>query len=160
MSTQVLILAVAISITAQQSVAETSEYPQSIVVITSDQHPINEPSLFVDSPASSKPAITLLNLDAVSDFERRLGEGLPADETQARVIIEQRITERRRVNVDAELRAAYQGLAVAMQYGLDRYPAIIFDQRAVVYGVTDLPVAIEKYRTWSRQKKRGAINDD
>ena len=30
-----------------------------------------------------------------------------------------------------------------MQYGIDRYPAVVFDGEAVVYGVTDLTVALE-----------------
>ena len=40
------------------------------------------------------------------------------------------------------------GLARAMQYGIDRYPAIVFDGQAVVYGVTDLQVAIAYYQAW------------
>ncbi len=158
--TQALLLAAAISATAHQGTAESMVPPLSIVVITSGQHPVNNQLSFVDSPANSKPSITFLNLDAVSDFELRLGDGLPADESQARAIVDQRIAERGRANLDADLRVAYKGLAVVMQYGLDRYPVIIFDQRAVVYGVTDLSVAVEKYRTWSRQQKLGVVDHD
>jgi integrating conjugative element protein (TIGR03757 family) len=44
------------------------------------------------------------------------------------------------------------GLAKAAQYGVDRYPAIVFDGRAVVYGVTDLVDAVERYETWQREQ--------
>jgi integrating conjugative element protein (TIGR03757 family) len=40
------------------------------------------------------------------------------------------------------------GLAKAMQYGINRYPAIVFDGQAVVYGVTDLNAARAHYQTW------------
>ena len=35
-----------------------------------------------------------------------------------------------------------------MQYGVDRYPAIVFNGEAVVYGLTDLSNALDHYRTW------------
>jgi len=42
--------------------------------------------------------------------------------------------------------AAGEGLALAhLQYQLDRYPAIVFDGMAVIYGVTDLAVAKRLY---------------
>ena len=40
------------------------------------------------------------------------------------------------------------GLAKAMQYGIDRYPAIVFGGEVVVYGLTDLNAALDHYRTW------------
>ena len=39
-------------------------------------------------------------------------------------------------------------LAKVMQYGLDRYPAIVFDSQAVVFGITDLEQALRLYRQW------------
>ncbi len=35
-----------------------------------------------------------------------------------------------------------------MAYRLNRYPAIIFDEQLVIYGLTDLSQALEKYRQW------------
>ena len=48
----------------------------------------------------------------------------------------------------AAVQNAAVGLAKAMQYGIDRYPAIVFDGKAVVYGLTDLNSALDHYRTW------------
>ena len=48
-----------------------------------------------------------------------------------------------------QLITAYQGLSVAIQYQIDRYPAVLFDRgKAVVYGVTDLQQALGWYRQW------------
>ena len=41
------------------------------------------------------------------------------------------------VGLSGELENAAIGLVKAMQYGLDRYPAIVFDGQFVVYGMTD-----------------------
>ncbi|MCP4040978.1 MAG: DUF1525 domain-containing protein, partial [Gammaproteobacteria bacterium] len=38
--------------------------------------------------------------------------------------------------------------AKAMQYGVDRIPAIVFDGKVVVYGMTNLKAALDHYRTW------------
>ena len=53
-----------------------------------------------------------------------------------------------------KMQMAAHGLAKAMQYGVDRYPAIVFDGQAVVYGVTDVQTAIAHYRAWRREGKR------
>ena len=46
------------------------------------------------------------------------------------------------------MQASATALAKAMQYGVDRYPAIVFDGQAVVYGVTDLKAALVHYQMW------------
>ena len=55
--------------------------------------------------------------------------------------------------LSSELENAAKGLVQAMQYGIDRYPAIVFDGVAVVYGVTDVIAATQIYQRW---KTRGA----
>jgi len=40
------------------------------------------------------------------------------------------------------------GLTKALQYGIDRFPAMVFDGQCVVYGVTDLGQALHRYHLW------------
>jgi integrating conjugative element protein (TIGR03757 family) len=40
------------------------------------------------------------------------------------------------------------GLTKALQYGIDRFPAMVFDGQCVVYGVTDLGQALRQYHRW------------
>ena len=86
-------------------------------------------------------------LDGIRQFETQLSSNLPADPDQSKQIALQRIQQ-----LDKRAMAAVQnaavGLAKAMQYGVDRYPAIVFDGKAVVYGMTDLSIALDHYRTW------------
>ncbi len=48
----------------------------------------------------------------------------------------------------AQMQRSAIGLSMAMQYGIDRVPAIVFDGQAVLYGVTDLQVALAYYQAW------------
>ena len=127
-----------------------------MVVITSDQRPVSGADVV---SASASLDVQLLNLDAVTVVEHRLSEGLPADSVQAQALVEQRIVEIGRSNLEAEIRKAYLPLATMMSYGLDRYPVIIFDRRAVIYGVTDLPLAVSQYRQWLSKAREGMTND-
>ena len=99
------------------------------------------------------PEITILSLDAVQSIQDQLSEGLPNDETLARALVQQKIAEIGRSKLEDELRTAYLPLGTMMAYGLDRYPVIIFDKQAVIYGMTDLSLAINRYRQWLKDKK-------
>ena len=46
------------------------------------------------------------------------------------------------------------GLAKAVQYGVDRYPAVVVNGTAVVYGVTDLVEAVARYQAWREARSQ------
>ena len=52
------------------------------------------------------------------------------------------------------MKHAALGLARAVQYGVDRYPAIVFNATAVVYGVTGLVEAVQRYDAWRGAQAR------
>ena len=91
--------------------------------------------------------LQVYKLDGIQLFETQLSNNLPTNPDQSKQIALQRIQQ-----LDKRAMAAVQnaavGLAKAMQYGVDRYPAIVFDGKAVVYGMTDLSIALDHYRTW------------
>lgn len=91
--------------------------------------------------------VRVYEIDGIKRFEEELSLGLPAGPDAARRQAIERVTqvdeERvRRVKRDA------MGLAKAVQYGIDRYPAVVFDREAVVCGVTDLAEARNRYQLW------------
>ena len=135
--------------------ASADDLPQSIVAITSNQRPIDSVDWNGTSPSENKPEITILSLDAVQSIQEQLSEGLPNDETLARALVQQKIAEIGRSKLEDELRTAYLPLGTMMAYGLDRYPVIIFDKQAVIYGMTDLSLAINRYRQWLKDKNGG-----
>ena len=139
--------------------ADTVSWPESITVVTSNQQPVSNINAISIDSAGVKPDIQILNLDAVTKIEQRLSDGLPVDPLQARIMTDQRISQIGRSQLDTELRTAYLPLGTMMAYALDRYPVIIFDQQAVIYGVTDLAQAMNKYRQWVEDKQGGAANE-
>lgn len=124
--------------------ASSSLWPESVLVVTSDKYPVVTPVAF----KSYIPKVTLLNLDSVSQIETRLSEGLPANEKLATTEFHRRVETIGKAQLESDLRNAYQAVGAAMAYRLDRCPAIIFDEQVVVYGLTDLSQALEKYRQW------------
>jgi integrating conjugative element protein (TIGR03757 family) len=64
---------------------------------------------------------------------------------QAQRLLEQRLQA---TDLEAQALAAFGGLLRAARLGLDRLPAVVFDDAAIVYGVTDLSEAAEQYARW------------
>ena len=125
---------------------------QDIEVFTSAQCPI------VDTDAKRAGShlqgleITVYEIDGIQSIERNLSLNLPAEPQLSKQMALHRIQR-----LDAQTRSSMQsvamGLAKAMQYGVERYPAIVFNGESVVYGVTDLTVALEQYRAWQRGQR-------
>ncbi len=86
-------------------------------------------------------------LDGIRRIEVQLSAGLPADSGQSKRIVLQRLQQ-----LDDSARTRMQraaiGLAKAVQYGVDRTPAIVFDAQVVMYGVTDIHAALHRYQQW------------
>ena len=95
--------------------------------------------------------ITSYAVDGLERFESELSEGLPADPDTAKAAALRRIQRLDDARMAPAKDAAF-GLAKAVQYGVDRYPAIVFDGQAVVFGVTDLVEALDRYAAWQREQ--------
>ena len=98
-------------------------------------------------PESESVTIIVYRLAAIEQFRQGLSRGLPADPKQARLLVLERLRKMQAGQVN-ELQQAAQGLVQAQHYSLDRYPAIVLDGRAVVYGLTDMEAATRLYRQW------------
>jgi integrating conjugative element protein (TIGR03757 family) len=87
----------------------------------------------------------IYRLDALALLEEELSAGLPADEALAMPIAQERM---RRMEGVIRTRAgnAAQGLEAALQYGIERIPAIVIDGQDVVYGITDVERALHLWR--------------
>jgi integrating conjugative element protein (TIGR03757 family) len=123
-----------------------------IEVFTSSRYPIVETKANDAGSQLQGPEITVYEIDGIQSIERDLSLSLPVKPQQSKQIALQRIQnldERTRLS----MQLAAQGLAKVMQYGIDRFPAIVFDGQVVVYGVTDLQVALAHYESWRTEHK-------
>lgn len=86
-------------------------------------------------------------IDDVGRFETTLSRGLPQHTADAKPMVLARIDKLGKGQIE-RVRHAALGLSKAMQYGVDRYPAIVFDHGWVIYGLTDLSLAFSHYQAW------------
>ncbi len=94
--------------------------------------------------------VQIYDLDGIQRYEAQLSNNLPTDPNQSKHIALQRIQQLDESATSAIQNAAV-GLAKTMQYGIDRYPAIVFGGGVVVYGLTDLSTALDYYQTWQEK---------
>lgn len=100
-------------------------------------------------PLAATQGATVYVIDGLSRIEAGLSRDLPADPKAAKALVLEHFA-RMEAGQGPQLENAAQGLARAMHYGIDRYPAIVFNGQAVVYGLTDLDAASRFYRKWQK----------
>lgn len=118
--------------------------PTRIEVFTTATQPVAIGAAALDRSVTVETA----EIDAIARFNNALSDGLASTPETARRQGEQRL-RKLDVGMFASLQRAATGLALAVQLGVDRTPAIVFDRQAVIYGVTDLAEALERYRAWA-----------
>ena len=112
--------------------------------------------VFADSMnpvANGADGITVYYIDRIDRLQQELSKELPADPVTAKQTALHRF-QRMDNKLSHELKNAANGLVQAVQYGIDRYPAIVFDGNAVVYGITDVRAATQRYRQWQAGEAR------
>jgi integrating conjugative element protein (TIGR03757 family) len=121
----------------------------SIEVFTTTEFPISGK----DDLRLQGARVTEYFVDGLKHVESTLSESLPNDAETAKAEALRRIEQLDGAHM-VPAKSAAIGLAKAVHYGVDRYPAIVLDVRAVVYGVTDLVEAIDRYEAWQREQAR------
>ena len=103
--------------------------------------------------ANGADGITVYYIDRIDRIQKELSKELPANPVTAKQTALYRF-KRIDSHLSSDLENAAKGLVQAMHYGIDRYPAIVFDGNAVVYGITDVRAAIQRYRQWQAGEAR------
>ena len=98
-------------------------------------------------------SVTVYAVDGLAAFESTLSEDLPAEADAAQAEALRRIGALKN-DAMAPAKDAALGLARAVHHGVDRFPAIVFNATAVVYGVTDLVEAVQRYDAWREAQAR------
>ncbi|MEB6535931.1 TIGR03757 family integrating conjugative element protein [Pantoea stewartii] len=113
------------------------------VIYTDHAHPVS---------GELSPDVTVTGLDAPDRLQSQIFGQLSVNpgqaEQQARAVI---TSPSFRQNQQA-LAASYAGVAHAWSLGLEKVPAVVFDDKWVVYGTTDVAAARAKLDAW-REKQ-------
>lgn len=127
-------------------------HPSRIELFISTDMPITGKAVISSAPGRPTPYLQTYNLDSIQRIETQLSKGLTADPEQSKKVVLQRFQQLNEKD-RAGMQQASIGLAKAVQYGVDRYPAMVFDGGAVIYGVTDIHEALLRYRQWREGRK-------
>ena len=120
-----------------------------IEVITSDAYPVSG----IKSVQRQGFLVNVYNLDDGKHLVADLGKHLPNNQNAAKKALEKRFNKMGDVAVKQQFMQAYHGVILGTQYGLTRYPAVVFKQgQSVIYGVTNLNQAVNLYRQWQSQQ--------
>lgn len=106
------------------------------VVYTDTAHP---------APAGQNaPVVVLDALDHIFSQHHQL----PADPVQAERMAREILASAAFRQMQLQLVKAAEGLKNAWALGLEKYPAVVFDDKYVVYGTTDVAVATQHLNAW------------
>ncbi len=90
-------------------------------------------------------ATSIYVIDQIDVLKKTLSSELPRDPEKAKQVVLARF-QTMDATLSQQLENAAIGLTKAHQYEINRYPAIVFDGKTVIYGITDLVVALRLYR--------------
>ncbi|MBE5221355.1 MULTISPECIES: TIGR03757 family integrating conjugative element protein [Pectobacterium] len=102
------------------------------VVYTDQQHP----------PTNLTPETQIVWLDAPERLQRSVFGEFPASMEQATAQAQAVMRSPQWQQHENDLQTAYRGVVHAWEIGVRKYPAVVFDDRDVVYGTADVAKAL------------------
>ncbi|EEC8177966.1 TIGR03757 family integrating conjugative element protein [Escherichia coli] len=102
-----------------------------MVVYTDSQH----------LPENPPPDVVVVLLDEPDQLQAEMFGELPADPQQAEAQVRQVMASSAWQQKQLQLNDSYRLVVRAWELGIKKVPAVVFDDRDVVYGTTDVDVA-------------------
>lgn len=112
------------------------------VIYTTAQHPVSPP----------EPDVLVQVLEDINRLEQSLFPVLSDNPVQAEQQIRLQMQQPDWREHEARLTRAYQTLLDAQAIGITKTPAIVFDDKFVVYGTTDIRLAQKRLEAWREQQ--------
>ena len=125
-------LGLAVALPASLAVFSPATFAADVVVVTDSRHPVK-----------TMGGERLIELDEAPRIEAELSAQLPADPDKAATVVKRRLNQGG-TDLQRRIATAYQGVADAWSLGITSIPAVVVDQRYVVYGEPDVARAIAR----------------
>ncbi len=122
-------------------------------MFTTTDFPVTNEATTNRQPDYRESELYVYELDGIQRIEAKLSKSLTANPEKSKRIVLQRI-QKLNDRARARMQRTAMGLAKAVQYGIDRYPAIVFDGEVVIYGMTDIRAALRQYQQWREGGKQ------
>ncbi|CAD5731130.1 TIGR03757 family integrating conjugative element protein [Escherichia coli] len=110
-------------------------------------------TVYTDSahpPVNLPPEVQVVLLDGPQQLQDTFFGPLPADPEAAEAVVREHMQSPEWSSAQADLAERYRLVTHAWLLGLEKYPAVVFDDREVVYGTTDVAQA-ERLRSQGGQ---------
>lgn len=110
-------------------------------------------TVYTDSahpPVNLPPEVQVVLLDGPQQLQDAFFGPLPADPEAAEAVVREHMQSPEWSSAQADLAERYRLVTHAWSLGLKKYPAVVFDDREVVYGNTDVAQA-ERLRSQGGQ---------
>ncbi len=125
-------LGLAVALPAALAVFSPATFAADVVVVTDSRHPVK-----------TMGGERLIELDEAPLIEAELSASLPTDPYQAAAIVKRRLSNGG-ADLQRRIASAYQGVTDAWSLGITSIPAVVVDQRFVVYGEPDVARAVAR----------------
>jgi len=136
-----LLAALIVAATALSPVyAEAPTEQLRLDVFTTEDRPVRGANEFLQRHPEA--AVHVHRVDRIERLKAELSVNLSADSDKARRRALERLQSLSKERQD-ELQQTAKALALALQLGIERVPAIVVDQARVIYGLTDLTAALQ-----------------
>ncbi|MBC0551283.1 TIGR03757 family integrating conjugative element protein [Escherichia coli] len=110
-------------------------------------------TVYTDSahpPVNLPPEVQVVLLDGPQQLQDAFFGPLPADPEVAEAVVREHMQSPEWASAQADLAERYRQVTHAWSLGLKKYPAVVFDDREVVYGTTAVAQA-ERFRSQGGQ---------
>lgn len=108
------------------------------VIFTTPEYPVDEP----------EPGVLVQILENVHTLEQSLFPALSESPAKAEQQARMRMKQPDWQEQEARLSRAYQALTDAHALGIQKVPAVVFNDKYVIYGTTDAWLAQQMVDTW------------
>ena len=125
-------LGLAVALPTSLAVFSPATFAADVVVVTDSRHPVK--------PMGGG---RLIELGETPRIEAELSANLPAAHERAAAIVRQRLKQGG-TDLQRRIGTAYQGVTDAWSLGVTTIPAVVVDQRFVVYGEPDVARAVAR----------------
>ena len=133
-------LGLAVALPASLAVFSPATFAADVMVVTDSRHPVK-----------TMGGERLIELDEPARVEAELSAQLPTDPEQATVAIKRRLSQGG-AGLQRRIATAYQGVTDAWSLGITTIPAVVVDQRYVVYGEPDVARAVARIEQHRRNQ--------
>lgn len=125
-------LGLAVALPAALAVFSPATFAADVLVVTDSRHPVK-----------TMGGERLIELDEAPRIEAELSANLPTDPDQATAMVKRRLSTGG-ADLQRRIASAYQGVTDAWSLGITSIPAVVVDQRYVVYGEADVARAVAR----------------